>query len=338
MRILGIETSCDETAAAIVEDGQQILSSIVASQVDVHHVYGGVVPELASRMHIEAIVPVVEQALEASGLAPDDIDAVAATQGPGLVGALLVGFSFAKAYAYANNLSFLGVDHLEGHLYSVLLSDTPPQFPYVALLASGGHTAIYHVTAKGRYDLLGQTRDDAAGEAYDKVAKMMGLGYPGGGIIDQMARRGDPESIPFPRPYLDKEKFDFSFSGIKTAVHRYVESLSESITDAHQADIAAAFQAAVVDVLTHKVLYAAEVKQCRHVAVVGGVAANRGLRERLERESAGKGIKLHIPPLSLCGDNAAMIAAAAHRHFMDGAESSLKDDVYSRHRRTPVSK
>ncbi len=336
MKILGIETSCDETAAAVVEDGRQILSSIVASQVDVHHVYGGVVPELASRMHIEAIAPVVEQALTAAGLAPDDIDAVAATQGPGLVGALLVGFSFAKAYAYAKKLPFLGVDHLEGHLYSVLLSDAPPQFPYVALLASGGHTAIYHVKEKGLYDLLGQTRDDAAGEAYDKVAKMLGLGYPGGSIIDRLAHRGRPDTIAFPRPYLDKEKFDFSFSGIKTAVHRHIESMTTPLSEGLQADISAAFQAAVVDVLAHKVLHAAEVKRCRNVAVVGGVAANEGLRERLKQDSAHKGIDLHIPPLSLCGDNAAMIAAAAHRHLQDGNETLLQDDVYSRHRRTPV--
>jgi len=336
MKILGIETSCDETAAAIVEGGRKILSSIVASQVDVHHVYGGVVPELASRMHIEAIVPVVEEALAVSGLATEDIDAVAATQGPGLVGALLVGFSFAKAYAYAKKLPFMGVDHLEGHLYSVLLADAPPQFPYVALLASGGHTAIYHMKAKGHYDLLGQTRDDAAGEAYDKVAKMLGLGYPGGSIIDQMAHRGSPDAVSFPRPYLDKEKFDFSFSGIKTAVHRYIESLTKPLTEGLQADIAAAFQAAVVDVLAHKVLYAAEVKKCRHVAIVGGVAANRGLKKKLEQETAGKGIDLHIPPLSLCGDNAAMIAAAAHHHLQNGAETSLQEDVYSRHRRTPV--
>lgn len=336
MRILGIETSCDETAAAVVEDGRQILSSIVASQVDVHHLYGGVVPELASRKHIEAIVPVVEQAIEASGLTPADIDAVAATQGPGLVGALLVGFSFAKAYAYARNLRFLGIDHLEGHLSSVLLTNTPPSFPYVALLASGGHTAIYHVTAEGQYDLLGQTRDDAAGEAYDKVAKMLGLGYPGGGVIDRMARSGDPDTVAFPRPYLDKEKFDFSFSGIKSAVHRYIGSLSVSLSEAHKADIAAAFQAAVVDVLSHKVLYAAKVKQCRHVAIVGGVAANQGLKKRLLQDLTGKAIELHIPPLSLCGDNAAMIAATAYHHLQDGAGTSLKEDVYSRHRRTPV--
>ncbi len=336
MRILGIETSCDETAAAIVEDGQRILSSVVASQVDVHHVYGGVVPELASRMHIEAIVPVVEQALAASKLTTDEIDGVAATQGPGLVGALLVGFSFAKAYAYAKKLRFIGVDHLEGHLYSALLSETPPRFPYVALLASGGHTAIYHVREKGRYDLLGQTRDDAAGEAYDKVAKMLGLGYPGGGIIDRLAHQGHSDFITFPRPYLDKEKFDFSFSGIKTAVHRYIDTLTTPLDAALQADIAAAFQAAVVDVLIHKVLYAAQVKQCRHVAVVGGVAANQGLRERLLQESARQGISVHIPPLSLCGDNAAMIAAVANHHLIDGEKTSLREDVYSRHRQIPV--
>jgi N6-L-threonylcarbamoyladenine synthase len=333
MRILGIETSCDETAAAIVENGRQIHASVVSSQVDIHHLYGGVVPELASRMHIEAIVPVVEQAFADAGLAPADIDAVAATQGPGLVGALLVGFSFAKAYAYAKNVRFLGVDHLEGHLSSVLLSDSPPAYPYVALLASGGHTAIYHVKAEGRYDLLGQTRDDAAGEAYDKVAKMMGLGYPGGGVIDRLARSGNPDTIAFPRPYLDKHRFDFSFSGIKTAVYRYIQTQEASPAPEHQADIAAAFQEAVVDVLTHKVLHAAEVKQCRDVAIVGGVAANRGLRERLLRETDGQSIRLHIPPMPLCGDNAAMIAAAAYHHLRQGAQSSLQDDVYSRHRR-----
>jgi N6-L-threonylcarbamoyladenine synthase len=336
MRILGIETSCDETAAAVVENGRRILSSVVSSQVDIHHLYGGVVPELASRKHIEAIVPVVEQALTDAGLKPAQIDAVAATQGPGLVGALLVGFSFAKAFAYARNLRFLGVDHLEGHLSSVLLSDEPPDLPFVALLASGGHTAIYHVKAEGRYELLGQTRDDAAGEAYDKVAKMLGLGYPGGRIIDRLARSGNPDSIAFPRPYLDKQKFDFSFSGIKTAVHRHIQTAGAALTPAQQADIAAAFQAAVVDVLTHKVLHAAEVKHCRQVAIVGGVAANHGLRERLLREATGHSIALHLPPTALCGDNAAMIAAAAHRHFQQGAQTALQDDVYSRHRRTPV--
>lgn len=335
MHILGIESSCDETAAAVVRDGRRILSSVVASQVDVHHLYGGVVPELASRKHIEAIVPVVEQAIAESGIGATEIGAVAATQGPGLVGALLVGFSFAKAYAYAKKIPFIGIDHLEGHLASVLLSDTPAPFPFVALLASGGHTAIYHVEAEGRYELLGQTRDDAAGEAYDKVAKMLGLGYPGGMVIDQLARKADSKGVAFPRPYLDKEKFDFSFSGIKTAVHRHIQSRQAAMTPDHQAVIAAGFQAAVVDVLTHKLLHAARVKQCRNVAVVGGVAANQGLRERLLREVANRKMALHIPPIALCGDNAAMIAAAAYRRHQDNARTPLQADVYSRHRRAP---
>jgi tRNA N6-adenosine threonylcarbamoyltransferase len=334
MLILGIETSCDETAAAVVADGRRILSSVVASQIDLHHRYGGVVPELASRQHIEAIVPVVQQALTEAAVQPEMLAAVAATQGPGLVGALLVGFTFAKAFAYASRLPFLAMDHLEGHLYSALLGDSPPSFPYVALLASGGHTGIYYLKARGDYQLLGQTRDDAAGEAYDKVAKMLGLGYPGGAVIDGLARQGDARRIIFTRPYLDKERFDFSFSGIKTAVLRCISSNSEQWVEGHRADIAAGFQAAVVDVLVHKLLYAAETRQCRHVAVVGGVAANQGLRDRLTREAARRKLTLHIPAISLCGDNAAMIAAAAQHHFTAGRFASLKADVYSRHRRT----
>jgi N6-L-threonylcarbamoyladenine synthase len=333
MLILGIETSCDETAAAIVEGGSRILSSVVASQIDIHHRFGGVVPELASRKHIEAIVPVVQQAFAEADVQPEVLDAVAATQGPGLVGALLVGFSFAKAFAYARNLPLVAMDHLEGHLYSALLGDAPPSFPYVALLASGGHTGIYYIKALGDYQLLGQTRDDAAGEAYDKVAKMLGLGYPGGVVIDDLARQGNARKIIFPRPYLDKERFDFSFSGIKTAVLRCISNNSMQWIERHRADIAAGFQAAVVDVLVHKLLYAAETRQCRHVAVVGGVAANQGLRDRLTREVAQRKLALHIPSLSLCGDNAAMIAAAAHHRLADGQFAALRDDVYSRHRR-----
>ncbi len=333
MQILGIETSCDETAAAVVADGFRILSSVVASQIDVHHRYGGVVPELASRKHIEAIVSVVQQALSEAGLKPQMLDAVAATQGPGLVGALLVGFSFAKAFAYAHKLPLLAMDHLEGHLYSALLTDPPPAFPFVALLASGGHTGIYYLKARGDYQLLGQTRDDAAGEAYDKVAKMLGFGYPGGAVIDRLAQQGDPQKIIFTRPYLDKERFDFSFSGIKTAVHRCIASNPEDWVAAHRDDIAAGFQAAVVDVLVHKLIYAAEIKQCRHVAVVGGVAANQGLRHRLAEETAQKKLWLHIPPMTLCGDNAVMIASAAHHYLGIHKSPGLQDDVYSRQRR-----
>ncbi len=334
MRILGIETSCDETAAAVVAGGSHILSSVVASQVEIHHRFGGVVPELASRKHIEAIVPVVRQALSESGLKPEQLDAVAATQGPGLVGALLVGFTFAKAFAYAHKLPLLAVDHLEGHLFSALLADQPPPFPFVALLASGGHTGIYHVRGRGDYHLLGQTRDDAAGEAYDKVAKMLGLGYPGGAVIDRLARQGDCEKIVFTRPYLDKEKFDFSFSGIKTAVHRCVTGHPQDWVSAHRADIAAGFQAAVLDVLVHKLIHAAEIKACRHLAVVGGVAANQGLRDRLAKVAARKKLALHIPPVALCGDNAVMIAAAAHHVPQLREAAGLGADVYSRQKRT----
>jgi N6-L-threonylcarbamoyladenine synthase len=332
MNILGIESSCDETAAAVVSDGGHILSSVVASQVAIHHEYGGVVPELASRKHIEAIAGVVEQAFSTAGIDSTDIAAVGATQGPGLVGALLVGFSFAKAFAFARGLPFLGVDHLEGHLFSVLLSHPSLQFPYVALLASGGHTGIYFVENMGRYALLGQTRDDAVGEAYDKVAKMLGLGYPGGAVIDRLAHQGDPGKIRFKRPYLDKSQFDFSFSGIKTAVSRHIQSQGSGLQSEMLADIAAGFQAAVVDVLVHKLMHAAETKQCTRVAVVGGVAANRGLRRQLETQAQKKGLSVNIPEMSLCGDNAAMIAAVAHHRYGLGQTTPLHADVYSRHR------
>lgn len=329
MRVLGIESSCDETAAAIVEDGRRILSSAVASQVAIHHPFGGVVPELASRKHIEAVVPVVEQAIGDAGLRIEEIDAVAATQGPGLVGCLLIGFSFAKAFAFARGLPWVGVDHLEGHLYSIRLGDDPPEFPYVALLASGGHTGIYHVASENSHELLGQTRDDAAGEAYDKVAKMLGLGYPGGAVIDRLAAQGNKDAIAFTRPYLEKDQFDFSFSGLKTAVNRYIQTHPQAAAE-RCADIAAAFQEAVMDVLVHKLLYAAEVKGCSRVAVVGGVAANRRLRERLAADGAARSLAVHMPPVALCGDNAAMIAAVGYYHLGRGERTDLDADVYSR--------
>lgn len=336
MNILGIESSCDETAAAMVADGNRILASVVASQVQVHHPYGGVVPELASRRHIEAIVPVVRQAIAQAGLTAADVHAVAATQGPGLVGSLLVGFSFAKAFAFARAIPWIGIDHLKGHLQSVLLADNPPGFPLVALLASGGHTGIYHCLRQAAYHLLGQTRDDAAGEAYDKVAKMLGLGYPGGVVIDQLAQKGDPAKVVFKRPYLDKTQFDFSFSGIKSAVHRYIRRNPGSVNQ-HPQDIAAGFQEAVVDVLVHKLVYAAQVKQCRNMAVVGGVAANRYLRSRLAEAAEANGLRLHLPPLSLCGDNAAMIAATAYYALKRGDHTPLDADVYSRHPRSQAA-
>ncbi|MGA8018195.1 MAG: tRNA (adenosine(37)-N6)-threonylcarbamoyltransferase complex transferase subunit TsaD [Desulfobacterales bacterium] len=329
MIVLGIETSCDETAAAVVADGRRILSSVVSSQVAVHRPFGGVVPELASRKHIEAIVPVVRQALSEGGISHAELEAVAVTQGPGLIGSLLVGFSFAKAFAMVRGLPWIGVSHLEGHINSVFLESDPPAFPFTTLLASGGHTSIYHVTSHTQFDLMGQTRDDAAGEAFDKVAKMLGLGYPGGGIISKLAQEGDPTRIPFPRSYLDRSGFDFSFSGLKTAVGRYVRDHFRDLA-ARIPDIAAGFQEAVVEVLADKVIEAAIYKNCNRIALVGGVAANGRLREKVTADARKKGISVYLPGHDLCGDNAAMIAAAGYHHLANGARSDFDDDVYSR--------
>jgi N6-L-threonylcarbamoyladenine synthase len=327
--ILGIETSCDETAAAVVKDGSHILSSVISSQVNIHHRYGGVVPELASRKHIEAIVPVVDDALSEAGMTLKDIEAVAATRGPGLVGALLVGFSFAKSLAFALKIPWTGVNHLEGHINSVFLEVNRPEFPFVALLASGGHTSIYHITDHLTTELMGQTRDDAAGEAFDKVSKMLNLGYPGGAIIDRLAKQGDPAKIRFPRPYLDKETFDFSFSGIKSAVQRYISDHPDEYLK-QVPDIAAGFQEAVLEVLTYKVIRAAVEKGCDRIVLVGGVAANSRLREKLRNDAAEKKIEVYIPSLKLCGDNAAMIAAAGYHYLKAGMVADLQDDVFSK--------
>jgi N6-L-threonylcarbamoyladenine synthase len=329
MIILGIETSCDETAAAVVADGIQILSSVVSSQIEIHHPYGGVVPELASRKHMEAIVPVVTEALAGSGMDSKQLDAIAVTQGPGLVGALLVGFCFAKSFAFALDIPWVGVNHLEGHINSLFLEENPPPFPFVALLASGGHTSIYYVTSHTGFEVVGQTRDDAAGEAFDKVAKMLGLGYPGGGVIDRLATQGDPEKIVFPRPFLDKSTFDFSFSGLKTSVRRHIQKNMDAYQE-QIPDIAAGFQESVADVLSFKVINAALMKGCEHIAVVGGVAANSRLREKVRQEADFKGLRVHIPSMDLCSDNAAMIAATGYHYLIAGTVSGLCDDVYSR--------
>ncbi len=331
MNILGIETSCDETAAAVIMEDTTLASSVVASQTEIHHRYGGVVPELASRKHIEAIVPVVDESLAKADLSLKNIDAIAVTRGPGLVGALLVGFSFAKACAYALEIPWVGVNHLEGHINSVFLEPDPPSFPFVALLVSGGHTGIYHVTSHMSAELMGQTRDDAAGEAFDKVAKMLDLGYPGGGVIDRISRSGDPAKIKFPRTYLDKSEFDFSFSGIKTAVHRYIMNHKDHLKD-QMPDIAAGFQEAVMDVLCYKAIRAAMAKGCERIALVGGVAANSRLREKLRSDARRQGICVHIPSLHLCGDNAAMIAVVGYHYLNAGVVSGMQDDVYSKSR------
>lgn len=327
MNILGIETSCDETSAAVVGEGRIVRSSVVASQIAVHHPYGGVVPELASRKHLEAISRVVHEAIERSEIQENQLDAVAVTQGPGLIGALLVGFSFAKAYAYTLNIPCVGINHLEGHIHSVFLEANSPEFPFVALLVSGGHTGIYYVKSHTACELMGQTRDDAAGEAFDKVAKMLGLGYPGGVAIESISRGGNPLQIPFPRPYLDKADFDFSFSGLKSSVRRYIEThaFRESIPD-----IVAGFQEAVVDVLTFKLIQAALSRKCSRITVVGGVAANSRLREKVNASAAENGLSVFIPSPAFCGDNAAMIAGTGYHYLRAGHVCTLTDDVYSK--------
>ncbi len=331
MIVLGIESSCDETAAAIVKNGTEILSSIVASQIDVHHKYGGVVPELASRMHIEAITPVVDEAINKANITLDDIDAVAATRGPGLIGALLVGFSFAKAFAFARALPFTGVNHLEAHIYSLFLMKNKPEFPFIALVVSGGHTNIYYVTSHDQFELLGQTRDDAAGEAFDKVAKMLKLGYPGGPIIEKLAKSKNPSAISFPRPMIDKDNFDFSFSGIKSSVARYIHT-NKITSEEDIAQVASSFQAAVIDVLSTKLIKAAMHKNCNQIGVAGGVSANMTFVDQLAQQAKKKGIRVFAPDIELCGDNAAMIAARGYTMIQQGQLSKLHHDVFSRNK------
>ncbi|MFN8627955.1 MAG: tRNA (adenosine(37)-N6)-threonylcarbamoyltransferase complex transferase subunit TsaD [Candidatus Binatia bacterium] len=325
MRILAIESSCDDTAAAVLAD-RIVLSSVVASQDDVHNRYGGVVPELASRSHIRNIVPVIEDALARAQVTLADIDAIAATYGPGLVGSLLVGLSTAKAIAFARRLPFIGVNHLEGHLLSVQLDGSSTPFPYVALLVSGGHTSLYHAEDWGRYRLLGATRDDAAGEAFDKVAKTMGLGYPGGRVIDELARNGNPSAIRFPRarlkPQRGPERFDFSFSGLKTAVWQYVRDHPID-GDSAAADIAASFQEAVVDMLLDTTFAAAHTVASPRVVVAGGVSANSRLRHRAQAAAPEFGVTVSIPPIRYCTDNAAMIALAAAPRLERGEADPL---------------
>jgi N6-L-threonylcarbamoyladenine synthase len=329
MLILGIESSCDDTAAAVVEGGVTILSSAVSSQIEVHHKYGGVVPELASRKHIEAITNVVKEALLKADVKKENINAVAVTKGPGLVGSLLIGFSFAKAFSYALKIPYSGVNHLKGHISAVFLESNPPSFPFTALLVSGGHTSIYYVTSHTEYELMGRTRDDAAGEAYDKVSKMLGLGYPGGKIIDDLAKKGDPQKIVFPKPYLNKNEFDFSFSGLKSAVKRYIQT-HETEYKSYIKDIAAGFQESVVEVLTYKIINAAIQKKCKTVVVAGGVAANSALRKRIIKEGEKSGLSIHIPSPYLCTDNAAMIAAAGFHKIKNKEFGGLDTDVFSR--------
>ena len=306
MKILGIETSCDETAAAVVVDARQVLSSVVSSQVDLHARYGGVVPEIASRAHVELLTPVLAQALVEAGIEDEHVDAVGATVGPGLVGALLVGVSAAKALALVWDVPFVAVNHLEAHLYAAFLEEPDLELPIVVLLVSGGHTLLVLMEGHGRYRLLGSTIDDAAGEAFDKVARYLGLGYPGGPAIDAVAMEGDPHAIAFPRAILD-EGYDFSFSGLKTSVVNHVRKHPEVATP----DVAASFQEAVVDVLVTKARRAAAEHGAKGLCLAGGVAANSQLRERLLDACVADGLHAFLPSRSMCTDNAAMVAAAA---------------------------
>jgi N6-L-threonylcarbamoyladenine synthase len=327
MLVLGIESSCDETAAAIVRDGRDMLSNVIASQIDVHRLYGGVVPEIASRKHIEAILPVIGEALEAGGVTLAEIEGIAVTRGPGLVGSLLVGVSAAKALAFALRIPLVGVNHLEGHLAAVFL-DRPPEFPFVALVVSGGHTHIYLAERFGRFIALGQTRDDAAGEAFDKAAKLLDIGYPGGLVVDRLARRGDRSKIAFPRPMRGSP--DFSFSGLKTALLMHLKQRAAPPEGEALADIAASFQEAICDVLVEKTLQAAVDHGVRRVVVCGGVAANSRLRERFTADASSRGIETFIPPPVLCTDNAAMIAVVGDHLLREGRADGYDLNAVSR--------
>lgn len=326
MRVLGIESSCDDTAAAVYDSAAGLLSNVVASQVSVHEAYGGVVPELASREHIRSIVPVVEKALADAGTGPGEVGGIAATAGPGLIGSLLVGLCFAKSLAFAWRKPILGVDHLEAHLFAIFL-EKRVEFPFVALLVSGGHTSLFRVEGFDAAKCLGGTRDDAAGEAFDKAAKQMGLGYPGGVAIDNLARGGDPSSIPFPRAWLSRESPDFSFSGLKTSLRTFLSSAEGRAS--RPEDIAASFQEAVVEVLVGKAVSSAAREGIPRIVLAGGVAANSRLRERALADGIGAGLEVFLPSRALCTDNAAMVAFLGERRMSAGRASDPGLNAYA---------
>ncbi|CAN5463538.1 tRNA (adenosine(37)-N6)-threonylcarbamoyltransferase complex transferase subunit TsaD [soil metagenome] len=321
--VLGIETSCDETSAAVVKGGREILSNVVASQTELHREYGGIVPEIAARAHIEALTPVIAEALVLADVTFWDLDAVAATVGPGLVGSLLIGIAEGKSIAAALGLPFIGVNHLEGHIYSNLLVDPAARWPALCLIVSGGHTLIVDVSGHARYEILGRTLDDAAGEAFDKVARFLGLDYPGGPEIDRLSLLGDPEAVRFPRAMLNQDGLDVSYSGLKTAVINYVRGREKAGAQISVPDVAASFQQAVVDVQVAKTMTAAERTGASRVCMCGGVAANSGLRRGMEAACKERGLELTVPPLELCTDNAAMIAACGTEMLRAGELSGL---------------
>lgn len=319
--VLGIETSCDETAASIVKNGREIISNVVASQIDSHKRFGGVVPEIASRHHVEQITLVIEEALQRAQMEPQELDAVAVTEGPGLVGALLIGVNAAKAFAFANSLPLVGVHHIAGHIYANRL-EQEMEFPLLALVISGGHTELVYMKEHGSFEVIGETRDDAAGEAYDKVARTLNLPYPGGPHIDRLAHASDG-AIDFPRVWLEEGSYDFSFSGLKSAVLNYMHNAKQRGEVVPPEHVAAGFQNSVVEVVTAKALRAAKEYKVRQVIAAGGVAANKGLRTSLSGAFEQQGIPFFIPPLSLCTDNAAMIAAAGTVMFEKGLTGNM---------------
>ena len=316
--ILAIDSSCDETAAAVVKNGREVLSNVINTQIAIHTEYGGVVPEIASRKHIENINPVIRKALEDAGVTLDDIDAIGVTYGPGLVGALLVGVAEAKAIAFAKNKPLVGVHHIEGHISANYVENKELEPPFVALVVSGGHTHLVKVNDYGEYEIVGRTRDDAAGEAFDKVARAIGLGYPGGPKIDKLAKEGNPDAIEFPRAHVDDAPYDFSFSGIKSAVLNYINSANMQGKEINHADVAASFQKAVVDALVSRAVRLAKECGMDKLAIAGGVASNSALRAAVQEECAKNNIKFYSPSPVLCTDNAAMIGAAAYYEYIKG--------------------
>ena len=321
--ILAIESSCDETAAAVVKNGREVLSNIISSQIELHKLYGGVVPEIASRKHIEKINPVIREALSAANMKLEDMDAIGVTYGPGLVGALLVGVAAAKAISYAKNIPLVGVHHIVGHISANYIENKDLEPPFLGMVVSGGHTHLVMVKDYGKYEILGKTRDDAAGEAFDKVARAIGLGYPGGPKIDKLAKEGNPKAIAFPRAHVADAPLDFSFSGLKSSVLNYINSCEMKHQEICRADVAASFQAAVVDAIVSHTIEAAKMYRMDKVALAGGVASNSALRQAMKERCEAAGLKFYYPSPILCTDNAAMIGCAAYYEYLAGTRHGL---------------